>query len=129
MKTTSCTAAAAADDGYALFAALTAIAAVDLQGAARPRCVGLIESCEESGSFDLPAYLDLVKPRLGDVRLVIGLDSGCGNYDQLWVTTSLRGLIGGVLSVEILDEGVALRHGQRHCALHFPDCPQTAQPY
>ena len=95
-----------ADDGYALFAALTAIAAVDLQGAARPRCVGLIESCEESGSFDLPAYLELVKPRLGDVRLVIGLDSGCGNYDQLWVTTSLRGLIGGVLSVEILDEGV-----------------------
>ncbi len=95
-----------ADDGYALFSALTALAAVDLQGAARPRCVGLIETCEESGSFDLPAYLDLVKPRLGDVRLVIGLDSGCGNYDQLWVTTSLRGLVGGVLSVEILDEGV-----------------------
>jgi acetylornithine deacetylase/succinyl-diaminopimelate desuccinylase-like protein len=95
-----------ADDGYALFASLTALAAVDLQNAARPRCVGLIETCEESGSFDLPAYLELLKPRLGEVKLVIGLDSGCGNYDQLWVTTSLRGLIGGVLSVEILDEGV-----------------------
>jgi acetylornithine deacetylase/succinyl-diaminopimelate desuccinylase-like protein len=95
-----------ADDGYALFASLTAIAAVDLQSAARPRCVGLIETCEESGSFDLPAYLELLSPRLGDVKLVIGLDSGCGNYEQLWVTTSLRGLIGGVLSVEILEEGV-----------------------
>jgi acetylornithine deacetylase/succinyl-diaminopimelate desuccinylase-like protein len=95
-----------ADDGYALFAALTAVAAVDLQCAARPRCVGLIETCEESGSFDLPAYLELLTPRLGEVQLVIGLDSGCGNYEQLWVTTSLRGLIGGVLSVEILDEGV-----------------------
>lgn len=95
-----------ADDGYAVFAALTAIAAIDLQQAARPRCVGLIETCEESGSYDLPAYLDLLTPRFGAVKLVVALDSGCGNYDQLWVTTSLRGLIGGVLSVEILSEGV-----------------------
>jgi acetylornithine deacetylase/succinyl-diaminopimelate desuccinylase-like protein len=95
-----------ADDGYAIFAALTAIAALDAQAVARPRCVGLIETCEESGSFDLPAYLELLAPRMGQVKLVVGLDSGCGNYDQLWVTTSLRGLIGGVLSVEILSEGV-----------------------
>lgn len=95
-----------ADDGYAIFASLTAIAALDAQGVARPRCVGLIETCEESGSFDLPAYLDLLSPRMGDVALVVGLDSGCGNYEQLWVTTSLRGLIGGVLEVQILDEGV-----------------------
>jgi acetylornithine deacetylase/succinyl-diaminopimelate desuccinylase-like protein len=95
-----------ADDGYAIFAALTAISAVDRQQAARPRCVGIIESCEESGSPDLPEYLALLKARLGNVKLVIGLDSGCGNYDQLWVTTSLRGLVGGTLSVEILTEGV-----------------------
>jgi acetylornithine deacetylase/succinyl-diaminopimelate desuccinylase-like protein len=95
-----------ADDGYAIYSALTAIAALDSQAVARPRCVGLIESCEESGSFDLPAYLEKLAPRMGDVKLVIGLDSGCGNYDQLWVTTSLRGLIGGILSVEILEEGV-----------------------
>ena len=94
------------DDGYAIFSALTAVAALDSQNVARPRCVGLIETCEESGSPDLPAYLDLLTPRMGDVQLVVGLDSGCGNYDQLWVTTSLRGLIGGVLSVEILTEGV-----------------------
>ncbi len=95
-----------ADDGYAIFASLTALSAIDRQKAARPRCVGLIESCEESGSPDLPSYLKLLGNRLGDVKLVVGLDSGCGNYDQLWVTTSLRGLIGGTLSVEILSEGV-----------------------
>ncbi len=95
-----------ADDGYAIFAALTSIAALDAAGAARPRCVGLIETCEESGSYDLPAYLERLTPRMGQVQLVVGLDSGCGNYDQLWVTTSLRGLIGGVLTVDILSEGV-----------------------
>lgn len=96
----------AADDGYAIYAALTAIAALDAQGAPRPRCVGLIETCEESGSYDLPAYLERLAPRFGDVALVVGLDSGCGNYEQLWVTTSLRGLIGGALTVEVLTEGV-----------------------
>ena len=95
-----------ADDGYAIFASLTSLAALDAAGAPRPRCVGLIETCEESGSYDLPAYLEHLTPRMGAVQLVIGLDSGCGNYDQLWVTTSLRGLIGGVLTVEILEEGV-----------------------
>jgi acetylornithine deacetylase/succinyl-diaminopimelate desuccinylase-like protein len=96
----------AADDGYAIYAALTIIAALDAQGAARPRCVGIIETCEESGSPDLPAYLELLAPRFGAVQLVAGLDSGCGNYEQLWVTTSLRGLVGGKLTVEILTEGV-----------------------
>jgi acetylornithine deacetylase/succinyl-diaminopimelate desuccinylase-like protein len=96
----------AADDGYAIYAALTAIAALDAQGVPRPRCVGLIETCEESGSYDLPAYLAALAPRFGDVALVVGLDSGCGNYEQLWVTTSLRGLVGGALKVEVLTEGV-----------------------
>jgi acetylornithine deacetylase/succinyl-diaminopimelate desuccinylase-like protein len=96
----------AADDGYAIYASLAIIAAMDQQQVARPRCVGLIETCEESGSPDLPAYLDSLLPRLGQVQLVVGLDSGCANYDQLWVTTSLRGLVGGTLQVEILSEGV-----------------------
>ncbi len=96
----------AADDGYAVYAALTVIQALDAHAIPRPRCVGLIETCEESGSPDLPAYLELLAPRFGNVRLVIGLDSGCGNYDQLWATTSLRGLVGGVLTVEVLSEGV-----------------------
>ncbi len=95
-----------ADDGYALYAAITAIEALDAQQLPRPRCVGLIETCEESGSFDLPAYLDVLRPRLGQVSLVVCLDSGAGNYDQLWLTTSLRGNVTGVLKVEILTEGV-----------------------
>jgi len=95
-----------ADDGYAVYASLTAILALDAQGIPRPRCVGLIESCEESGSFDLPAYVDALKDRLGKVSLVVCLDSGAGNYDQLWLTTSLRGNVTGTLKVEILTEGV-----------------------
>jgi acetylornithine deacetylase/succinyl-diaminopimelate desuccinylase-like protein len=95
-----------ADDGYAVYASLTAILALDAQGIPRPRCVGLIETCEESGSFDLPAYVDALKDRLGHVSLVVCLDSGAGNYDQLWLTTSLRGNVTGTLKVEILTEGV-----------------------
>jgi acetylornithine deacetylase/succinyl-diaminopimelate desuccinylase-like protein len=82
-----------ADDGYAVYASLTAIMALDRQGIPRPRCVGIIETCEESGSYDLPAYIDALKDRLGNVSLVVCLDSGAGNYDQLWLTTSLRGMV------------------------------------
>ncbi len=95
-----------ADDGYAVFAALAAVIALDAEGHARARCIGLIETCEESGSYDLPAYLEALAPRLGQVKLVVALDSGAGNYDQLWATTSLRGLVNGTLTVRILTEGV-----------------------
>lgn len=95
-----------ADDGYAAFASLTAIAALQGQGVAHPRCVVIIEACEESGSYDLPPYIDHLADRIGTPRLVVCLDSGCGNYDQLWCTTSLRGLVGGTLRVELIREGV-----------------------
>lgn len=95
-----------ADDGYAVFASLTAIAALQRQGLPHARCVGIIEGCEESGSYDLPFYLEALRARMGQVDLVVGLDSGCGNYEQLWVTTSLRGLAAGTLNVEVLREGV-----------------------
>ncbi|MBB3296150.1 acetylornithine deacetylase/succinyl-diaminopimelate desuccinylase-like protein [Mitsuaria sp. BK045] len=95
-----------ADDGYAIYASITALLALDQQGVPRPRCVGLIEACEESGSYDLPAYIDLLKPRLGNVSLVVCLDSGAGDYDRLWMTTSLRGMVSGVLKVEVLTEGI-----------------------
>ncbi|MBT7950796.1 MAG: M20/M25/M40 family metallo-hydrolase [Gammaproteobacteria bacterium] len=95
-----------ADDGYATFASLIAINALKQQNIPHARCVVIIEACEESGSFDLPFYIDHLRDRIGKPDLVICLDSGCGNYDQLWNTTSLRGLIGGELSVEILNEGV-----------------------
>jgi acetylornithine deacetylase/succinyl-diaminopimelate desuccinylase-like protein len=95
-----------ADDGYAVYASIAAVQALKAQGKPHPRIVGLIETCEESGSYDLLPYVDALRPRLGDVGLVICLDSGAGNYDQLWLTTSLRGLAGGTLKVQILDEGV-----------------------
>ena len=95
-----------ADDGYAVFAALSAIGALQAQGTPHARCVGMIETCEESGSYDLPAYLDALAPRMGQVDFVVGLDSGCGDYERLWATTSLRGLVGGSLVVQVLSEGV-----------------------
>ncbi len=95
-----------ADDGYAIFAAVSAINAVKQQGAPHSRIVIIIECCEESGSVDLPAYIDLLSEKIGTPRLVICLDSGCGNYNQLWMTTSLRGSLVGNLTVEVLTEGV-----------------------
>src|SRR6185312_12574658 len=95
-----------ADDGYAVFCALAALRALQQEKRAHARVAILIECCEESGSYDLPAYLEALAPRIGTPDLVVGLDSGCGNYNQLWGTTSLRGLINGVLSVEVLTEGV-----------------------
>jgi acetylornithine deacetylase/succinyl-diaminopimelate desuccinylase-like protein len=95
-----------ADDGYAVYASIAAVQALKSQKLAHPRIVGLIETCEESGSYDLLPYVDALGPRLGDVGLVICLDSGAGNYDQLWLTTSLRGMANGTLKVQILTEGV-----------------------
>jgi acetylornithine deacetylase/succinyl-diaminopimelate desuccinylase-like protein len=95
-----------ADDGYAMFGALGALMALKEQGAAHAPCVVLIEACEESGSYDLPHYVDHLAGRIGSPSLVVCLDSGCGNYDQLWMTTSLRGMASGTLTVEVLDEGV-----------------------
>jgi acetylornithine deacetylase/succinyl-diaminopimelate desuccinylase-like protein len=95
-----------ADDGYAIFGSLTALLALREQGIAHARCVIMIEACEESGSYDLPHYVDHLAERIGNPSLVVCLDSGCGNYDQLWLTTSLRGLTGGNLTVQVLEEGV-----------------------
>ncbi|HEV7555851.1 MAG TPA: M20 family metallopeptidase [Kofleriaceae bacterium] len=95
-----------ADDGYAIFASLTAINALRRDKVPHARCVVLIEACEESGSYDLPAYVEHLAPRIGQLSLVVCLDSGCANYDQLWSTTSLRGLIIGTLEVSLLTEGV-----------------------
>jgi acetylornithine deacetylase/succinyl-diaminopimelate desuccinylase-like protein len=96
----------AADDGYAAYASITAICALQNQKVAIPRCVLIIEACEESGSYDLPYYIELLKDQIGEPKLVICLDSGAGNYEQLWMTTSLRGNVVGELSVELIREGV-----------------------
>jgi acetylornithine deacetylase/succinyl-diaminopimelate desuccinylase-like protein len=95
-----------ADDGYAVFGSLTAIRALQDQGVPHAHCVVLIEGCEESGSFDLPYYMDLLEERIGSPDLVVCLDAECGNYDQLWCTTSLRGNLTGNLRADVLTEGV-----------------------
>jgi len=95
-----------ADDGYAVYASIAAIQALKAQAVPHPRIVGLIETCEESGSADLLPYVEALRTRMGNVALVMCLDSGAGNYDQLWLTTSLRGMASGVLKVEVLSEGV-----------------------
>ena len=95
-----------ADDGYACFAALTAIEALQEAGLPHPRCLVLIEGCEESGSFDLPHYMDVLDGEIGTPDMVVCLDAECGNYDQLWLTTSLRGAVAGTLTVRVLTEGV-----------------------
>jgi acetylornithine deacetylase/succinyl-diaminopimelate desuccinylase-like protein len=95
-----------ADDGYAIFSAITALLALREQRSAHAHCTILIEACEESGSIDLPYYFEHLAERLGAPSVVVALDAGCGNYDQLWLTTSLRGQVAGRLIVRTLDEGI-----------------------
>jgi acetylornithine deacetylase/succinyl-diaminopimelate desuccinylase-like protein len=95
-----------ADDGYAIFGSLTAIRALQEQGIPHAHCIVLVEGCEESGSFDLPYYIDKLEDRIGSPDLVVCLDAECGNYEQLWCTTSLRGNLTGTLRADVLTEGV-----------------------
>lgn len=95
-----------ADDGYAAYGSLTAIMAVQREKLPHARCVVIIEACEESGSYDLPHYIEHLEERIGTPSLVICLDSGAGNYDQLWLTVSLRGMAAGTLRADVLEEGV-----------------------
>ncbi len=95
-----------ADDGYAIYACLCALRALQEQKIQRARCVIMIEACEESGSYDLPFYVDHLKEKIGEPSLVVCLDSGCGDWDRLWLTTSLRGIAAGTLTVRVLTEGV-----------------------
>jgi acetylornithine deacetylase/succinyl-diaminopimelate desuccinylase-like protein len=96
----------AADDGYALFSSLAAIAALKAQKLPLARCVLLIEASEESGSIDLREHLDALGDAVGDPSLIVCLDAECGNYTQLWCTTSLRGYLSARLRVRVLTEGV-----------------------
>lgn len=95
-----------ADDGYAIYGSIMSVLTCQKFKIPHGRCVVLIEGSEESGSIHLPTYVDKLKERIGDLDTILCLDSGCGNYDQLWVTTSLRGLTMIDLTVQILTEGV-----------------------
>ncbi|OZM72798.1 peptidase M20 [Amycolatopsis antarctica] len=94
-----------ADDGYAGYAATAALEAVRAGGGAHARAVVLLETGEESGSPDLPAYLEHLSERLGEVSLVVCLDSGGNDYERMWLTTSLRGMVQAHVTVRVLDSG------------------------
>jgi len=95
-----------ADDGYSAFAVVAALKALRPGGGSHRRCVALIEASEESGSPHLPAHLDALTDLLRDISLVICLDSGASDYDALWLTTSLRGLVSAELRVDVLERGM-----------------------
>ncbi len=64
----------------------------------------------------LPFYIDLLKDRMSQVALIICLDSGAGNYNQFWLTTSLRGHISAELTAHVLEEGVHSGYCQWRCS-------------
>ena len=97
-----------------------AIEAAEAEGIPHARCIVLIEASEESGSPDLPAHVDHLGDRLGTPELVVCLDSGCLDTDRLWLTTSLRGMAVGRLTVEVLEQGAHSGSGQRHRAVQLP---------
>ena len=91
----------AVDDGYGFYCAIASIKAIQAQGLPCPRVVMLFEGCEESGSRDLPHYMEKLRDRIGSPDLICCLDAGCGNYEQLWVTTSLRGNVAFSLEAQV----------------------------
>lgn len=93
----------AVDDGYSGYAAVAALEAVHAGGGGHARAVVLLETGEESGSPDLPAYIEHLAGRLGDVTLVVCLDAGGGDYERLWLTASLRGVVQATVTVRILE--------------------------
>ena len=94
------------DDGYGGYLCATSIRLLQEAGAPHPRCTLIIETCEESGSFDLPPYLEELTDQLGDPDMVVVMDSGGPDYDHVWMTEALRGLVSGTLSVKVSHEGI-----------------------
>lgn len=94
------------DDGYGGYLCVTAIRLLQEAGIPHPKATFLIETCEESGSYDLPPYLDELTEKLGNPDLVVVLDSGGPSYEHIWVTEALRGLVAGNLRVRVSHEGV-----------------------
>lgn len=96
----------ASDDGYSVYAMITAIEGLRRCKMPYPRIVAIFETQEESGSEDLPDYLLALKERIGSPECFIILDNQCGDYERLWLNTSLRGTITGTLTVKAMDFGI-----------------------
>ena len=94
------------DDGYSVYMMIAAIAALREKQIDHPRCIGIFETQEESGSLDLPYYLQKLKDRFNNPTSLFVLDSHCGDYQRVWLSASLRGIMSGTLTVKTLDHGV-----------------------
>ena len=94
------------DDGYGGYLCATSVRLLQEQGLPHPKCTMIIETCEESGSFDLPPYLEALTEQLGDPDIVVVMDSGGPDYEHTWMTEALRGLVSGTLSVKVSHEGI-----------------------
>ena len=81
----------------------TAVKPLQEQGIPYARIVIMIEASEESGSPDLPHYVEKLADEIARPSLVVCLDSGyeqCVNYIITWYG------IAGNLNINILKEGV-----------------------
>ena len=82
-----------ADDGYSVFSTMLAIKAAQLEGKPLPRICLVLETEEESGSPNLIDLLKLSEEYVGKPDCLFCMDSGIMDYEQLWVTSSLRGSV------------------------------------
>mmetsp|Transcript_29286 Transcript_29286/g.38998 ORF Transcript_29286/g.38998 Transcript_29286/m.38998 type:complete len:136 (+) Transcript_29286:273-680(+) len=87
------------DDGYALFAAILSIKACQELGLGHPRVIITIEGSEEGEIDDLLFYMQKHKAELGNPDVVICLDAIANNTSTIFVTSTLRGIVGFDLKV------------------------------
>ena len=97
-----------ADDGYASFSMLTAIKACQEHNCPLPRICLIFEGAEESTDEHLTYYFNKLLPIIGEnVIAFIPLDSGCADYDRLWITNSLRGVCDYEINIQTLDNNIS----------------------
>lgn len=95
-----------ADDGYALFFSIAAIQALRANGIPYPTVNFILDFDEEGGSVNLERYLEKFSFKIGTPDLCITLDSGAGDYNRIWNTTTERGIVTGTLTVKVLTDSV-----------------------
>lgn len=90
------------DDGYNCFLVITALKYLQSKGLAYPKVTLILETGEESGDTEIQQYLERLRPKIGDVDLILVLDGEAQDYQTFWGCTSLRGIVNGVLDISHL---------------------------
>lgn len=109
----------ASDDGPAVYVGLEAMLSLREQNCAHGHCHFVLESAEESGSPGIMDYIDKLSAELGDVTLIVCLDGGNADFEHMWTANSLRGLVAGTLTIDILKSGVHSGSGSGAVASGF----------